>query len=374
MVTWLPDPAACCDRTEWSVERLSRLRFMNVDRTRLPVRRRIRSRGVPNALQDHPILDTTDLTVASDATSQLLGRCHVAPDPRLPEEFHCRLNGVQLLDVSMAYLDYTVATTLTVPYSTDCFTVHMTSAGHATAHIGADVHHITPFMALVISPGMSYSLLLDQDSPQTIVRIEREAMERQLSRMLGRHLVEPIVFAPVGDLTTDAAARWHGALQILSSEVLSESSLIQQGFGSGPIEELIISTLLFVQGSNYSEQLRARPRKSGRIAVRRAIEFIEVHLAEPITLSDIASYVRMSPRSIQAGFREDLDTTPIAFIRERRLDAARQALLEAIPGDGVTVTGVASRWGFTHLGNFSIVYRQRFGESPSQTLRGTRSA
>lgn len=82
----------------------------------------------------------------------------------------------------------------------------------------------------------------------------------------------------------------------------------------------------------------------------------------------------MSPRSIQAGFREDLDTTPVAYIRDRRLDAVRRALLEAIPGEGVTVTEVAVRWGFSHLGNFSMVYRQRFGESPSTTLRGVRSA
>ena len=82
----------------------------------------------------------------------------------------------------------------------------------------------------------------------------------------------------------------------------------------------------------------------------------------------------MSPRSIQAGFREDLGTTPIAFVRDRRLDAVRRVLLAALPRDGITVTDVATRWGFTHLGNFSMVYRQRFGESPSETLRGTRSA
>lgn len=44
---------------------LSRLRFMKVDRTRLPVRDRIRSRGVPNAFQSHPIVDTTDLGEAT---------------------------------------------------------------------------------------------------------------------------------------------------------------------------------------------------------------------------------------------------------------------------------------------------------------------
>jgi AraC-like DNA-binding protein len=354
--------------------RLSRLRFMNVDRTRLPVRRRIRSRGVPNALQEHPIVDTLDLAVAVDVTSQLLGRCQVAPDVRLLDDFHCRLNAIQFLDVTMAYLDYAVATSVTVPHSTDCYTVHMTSAGHASVNILGETLHITPFFALVISPGMAYTLNLEQDSPQTIVRIEREAMEQQLSRMLGRRLDEPIVFEHVGDLTTDTAARWHGALQILSNEVLSPSSLIQQGFGAGSLEELIISTLLYIQESNYSERLRSRPKQSGRVAVRRSIEYIERHLAEPISLGDIAEYVQMSPRSIQAGFRADLDTTPIAFIRDRRLDAVRRSLLAAVPGEGVNVTDAASRWGFTHLGNFSMVYRQRFGESPSQTLRGTRSA
>lgn len=356
------------------MEHLSRLRFMNVDRTREPVRSRIRSRGVPNALQQHPIVDTIDLHVATDVTSQLLGRCHVAPETRLAHEFHCQLNGVQLLDVTMAYLDYTAPTTLTVPHSTDCYTVHMTSAGHAVAYIDDDEHHITPFFALVISPGTTYTLMLEQDSPQTIVRIEREAMERQLSRMLGRRLEDPIVFDPVGDLTTDSAARWHGALQILSSEVLSPSSLVQQGVGAGSLEELIISTLLYIQESNYSEALRTRPRRSGRRAVRRSIEYIERHLSEPITLTAIADYVQMSPRSIQMGFRDDLGTTPIAFVRDRRLDAVRRALLGAIPGDGLTVTEAASRWGFNHLGNFSQVYRQRFGESPSQTLRGLQSA
>ena len=38
----------------------------------------------------------------------------------------------------------------------------------------------------------------------------------------------------------------------------------------------------------------------------------------------------------------------------------------------VTVSEVAYRWGFTHLGRFAGAYRERFGETPSQTLRSTR--
>lgn len=356
------------------MERLSRVRFINVDRTHEPVHRRIQSRGIPNALQAHPVVDTDDLCLAADVTSQLLGLCVLEPDPSRPTDFQCRLNAVQILDVTMAYLDYAVATTLQVSHAADCYTVHMTSAGHASVQVDGSTHQLTPFFALVMSPGTSYRIELAADSPQTIIRIERDALERQLSRMIGRRLADPLRFGSVGDLTTDSAARWHGALQILSSEVLAGGSLIQQGVGAGALEELIISTLLYVQDSNYSERLRSRRARSGRAAVTRSIEYIERHLAEPISLADIAGYVRMSPRSIQVGFREDLDTTPIAFLRDRRLDAVRRALLAAAPRDGVTVTDTAGRWGFTHLGNFSGVYRRRFGETPSQTLRGTRSA
>lgn len=351
------------------VSRLSRLRFMDVDRTRMPVRRRIRSRGVPNALQDHPVAYTTDCAQAATVTSQLLGGATVTPARGARRDFQCTVNAIQFLDVTMAYLDYAVATDIAVASAADAYTVHMTTSGQAHVHVDDEDHLITAFLALVVSPGMAYRLHVEHDSPQLIIRIERAAMERQLSRMLGRSLDGPIAFEPVGDLTTDAAARWHGALNILSAEVMSGSSLIQQGVGASALEELIISTLLYIQPHTYSGSLVGEPRRSGRAAVRRSLEYIERHLAEPITLDDLASYARMSPRSIQAGFREDLDTTPIAYIRDRRLDRVRQTLMSALPEDGVNVTDAAQRWGFTHLGNFSGLYRRRFGETPSQTLR-----
>ncbi|MFZ2501713.1 MAG: AraC family transcriptional regulator [Nocardioides sp.] len=349
--------------------RLSRVRFINVDRTRMPVRRRIRSRGVPNALQEHPLAYTTSVPAAADVTSQLLGSATLEPMTGTRADFQCTLNAVQFLDVTLAYLDYAVATNVHVVRSTDAYTMHMTTAGQARVRIGGEEHLITPFMGLVISPGSSYWLHLEHDSPQLVVRIERPALERQLSRMLGKALDEPVFFDPVCDLTVDSASRWTGALNILFAEIMARGSLIQTGVGMDSLEELMISTLLYIQHSNYSDRLATPARRSGRVAVRRSIEYIERHLAEPISLGDLAAYTKMSTRSIQAGFREDLDTTPVAFIRDRRLDQVRRTLMEAMPGDGLNVTDAAQRWGFSHLGNFSVIYRQRFGESPSQTLK-----
>jgi transcriptional regulator GlxA family with amidase domain len=50
-----------------------------------------------------------------------------------------------------------------------------------------------------------------------------------------------------------------------------------------------------------------------------------------------------------------------------RLSAARGALLTANRKQ-VTVTEIATSFGFVELGRFSVEYRKVFGETPSQTL------
>jgi transcriptional regulator GlxA family with amidase domain len=74
---------------------------------------------------------------------------------------------------------------------------------------------------------------------------------------------------------------------------------------------------------------------------------------------------------LEAHFRAYLGTTPLGWVRRRRLARARQQLLAA--ADRESVTGVALANGFTELGRFAGQYRNQFGELPSQTLKsGTR--
>ncbi|MGI9616991.1 MAG: helix-turn-helix domain-containing protein [Acidimicrobiales bacterium] len=77
----------------------------------------------------------------------------------------------------------------------------------------------------------------------------------------------------------------------------------------------------------------------------------------------------MSTRTLQNQFARELQQTPTNFIRNRRLERARTDLADASPTTGISVTDIATRWGFTHLGRFAVTYKSRFGESPSQTLK-----
>lgn len=104
---------------------------------------------------------------------------------------------------------------------------------------------------------------------------------------------------------------------------MAAGSLLQQGVGAGAVEALVISTLLYMVPSNYSEALRDDVVRGGRPVVPPLPEHIEQHLAEPIGLfEDLAACTSLSPRSIQVGFREDLHTTPTAYIRDQRLARA----------------------------------------------------
>lgn len=103
--------------------------------------------------------------------------------------------------------------------------------------------------------------------------------------------------------------------------------------------------------------------------IKQAVELIEAHAAEPLTVEDVAEAVGIGVRALREGFRRCLDTTPMNYLREVRLRRVR-AELEVSDPTHTNVTDVAMRWGFLHAGRFSVQYRERFGESPSATLRG----
>jgi AraC-like DNA-binding protein len=58
----------------------------------------------------------------------------------------------------------------------------------------------------------------------------------------------------------------------------------------------------------------------------------------------------------------------MAWLKQRRLDRVRIELTSADPA-ATTVTSVALRWRFWHVGRFARSYQMRFGEAPSQTLK-----
>lgn len=103
--------------------------------------------------------------------------------------------------------------------------------------------------------------------------------------------------------------------------------------------------------------------------VRRAAQYIDEHLTEPITVAAVAAAARVSPRGLQSAFHRDTGLSLMAYVRRARLAEAHRSLVTADPSSGATVASIGMQWGFSNPGRFAAAYRNAYGSSPSRTLR-----
>jgi AraC-like DNA-binding protein len=115
--------------------------------------------------------------------------------------------------------------------------------------------------------------------------------------------------------------------------------------------------------------VRAQPVSLARIADVEA--WIDAHLEDPITIGRLCDVAGTGERWLQRVFEARRGMSPMRFVAERRLVEARRRL-EGADSREEGVTRVALSLGFGHVGRFAILYRQAFGESPSETIRRKR--
>ena len=100
---------------------------------------------------------------------------------------------------------------------------------------------------------------------------------------------------------------------------------------------------------------------------KSAQEFIEANFSKSVYLEDLCRETGVGIRTLQRCFREYFDLTVTDYLKTVRLDATYRELTAA-NGERNTVTKIALKNGFTHLGRFSVAYHMCFGEMPSETL------
>ncbi|MGC9537488.1 AraC family transcriptional regulator [Streptomyces sp. UG1] len=324
--------------------------------------------SAPVPLSGHERFHTTEVEVARAQ----VGRAFRPHDLRVvgrTARLDARLHGVTFGDTGLYYLDYGADVMITPGPLEDFYLVQMPLAGAAEITCGSEHIVSTPSLASVPAPTECLAMRWHEGNPQLILWIKRSALEDHLGKLLGRQPKMPLRFDLGMDLTTPGARSWLGIIDMMRRDTDNVGGMLGQPLVVKQLEYLLSTQLLLTQPHNYSSALHGEQPRVAPPAVRRAMELIECHAAEPLTVEDVAEAVGVSVRALQEGFRRHLGTTPVSYLREVRLDRVRADLKAADPGM-VTVTDVAFRWGFFHPGRFAIAYKERFGEHPSQTLRG----
>jgi AraC-like DNA-binding protein len=279
-----------------------------------------------------------------------------------------RFHAVEVGGIGLHYLDYGGDVRILPSELTNSYLIQIPLAG--TAEIRSQSQEVisSPVIASVLGPDDRFDMHWRTGNRQLIVKIDRETIEQHLHKTLGIPLGRRLRFDLGMDLTDPQIRSWKNIVELLRGELDNGGTIPAEPLAMREMERLLLSQLLLAQPNSFSAPLHAPPRRVVPRVVQRAADLMEAHAAEPLTVEDIATAVNVSVRALQDGFRSAFNTTPTNFLREVRLQKARADLIAADP-NSVTVTDIAIRWGFLHLGRFSVLYRARFAESPSQTLR-----
>jgi AraC-like DNA-binding protein len=162
----------------------------------------------------------------------------------------------------------------------------------------------------------------------------------------------------------DLAEHAHARLIVATTDFA-----LATGPGADPTERdrtearliVAVADLLLVE----SAAVRGLEIAASRLADVEA--WIEAHLEEPISVGRLCVVAGVGERALQKAFEARRGMSPMRFVVERRLVAARRLLTRVDARDDVT--DIAVKLGFGHVGRFASQYRQAFGESPSQSLR-----
>ncbi|AFY27716.1 helix-turn-helix domain-containing protein [Cyanobium gracile] len=151
------------------------------------------------------------------------------------------------------------------------------------------------------------------------------------------------------------------------------------GYGGGLLDRLqfddqiyrlMVAMLLpgICQGKSLDRLLHRQSQ--GRDSFDELIDYIKQNLGESLTLTDLESRSHYSRRALQYSFAERMGCTATKWIKNQRLDRARQRLERPSLND--TVGSIARECGYRSLGLFSVDFQQRFHVKPSQLLRESR--
>jgi AraC-like DNA-binding protein len=189
--------------------------------------------------------------------------------------------------------------------------------------------------------------------------------ERMASRWLHARwtIFGTVDFVSLLDLPMKLGARQAGPFGEIVAELLAASP----GAGLAGLarrKELAFLTLrLLCDLASPRAEARELLRGSERLAPVTA--YIRTHLADRLSVDDMARAAYLSGSRLHALFQQHLGRPPMAYVREMRLTEARRLLVTT----QMSMGEVAAATGFANQFHFSRAFRSSSGQTPTAYRR-----
>ncbi len=318
-----------------------------------------------DAVAPELVLRTDDYQQAHEHVTQIYIPHRLRAHEAAPLDF--RIRYLESERFTIGHLRYGADSELIVPPMQTCYHVNLTLHGRSEVSQGTQAFvSEAQSSGVVFTPNDPFTVRWSPDAIQYAVKIPRWSLESQLESLIGRPVTEPVRF-DLGFSLESVEARGMLAAVAHMRDELSRGGAARFPLVRAQLESYVISQLLAVMSHEHRDAIEHPHRAATRRHVDRARDFIQEHIAEPITVADVARAVFVSVRALQASFREEVGISPKQYIDAIRMERAFRDLVES---DGtLRVQEVAFRWGYGHMGRFSQQFRRRYGILPSSLTR-----
>lgn len=141
--------------------------------------------------------------------------------------------------------------------------------------------------------------------------------------------------------------------------------LVERGAGGRLYAEGLGSALAVHVFRAYGDRLSRSPPVIGGLGalrLRRVVDYIEAHVADDISLRDLAAMAGLSTHHFGEAFKASTGTSPHRYLIERRILRAKELLI----GAEQSIAEIAISVGFASHSHFTDNFRRLTGTTPSR--------
>lgn len=117
--------------------------------------------------------------------------------------------------------------------------------------------------------------------------------------------------------------------------------------------------------SGTGEHWRLQRRAQGCDVISDALQIMEDHLEDTLSVAQIADIVGVSPRKLERSFSERLGRSPLKVYRDLRLDRAHSLMAQTV----LPLSEVSIACGFSNVTLMKRWFHRKYGQMPSDVRR-----
>lgn len=314
--------------------------------------------------QEHLIFEHNDLDQTAQCVASIFKPHRLKPcDHQIQHRssmYHRSYEGL-----SVARLEYGMDVWIEPDCLEDFYLIQIPLAGYA--EIQTQGHQFVSYseMASILSPQVDVKMKWKAQAPQLTLKIKKTELWAHYQHYAPDD--KELIFHPHFQLNQSHGQYFLQLISQLCDALQDKNHVLNHPFARQSFVASVYNALIL--GQPHQAQTLLHTYQEQGVAPRfisQAQEFIEAHLAEALSVEQIAQAIHVSPRRLFLGFQKHLQKSPMQYIRDLRFERAHRSLLQT---DHRSVTEIAYAWGFSHLSRFSQEYKQRYGCLPSEHRR-----